>query len=84
MSTTPTCGILAGEDEIVGERCLDGGACHHLCGRLQPGTMHCARRHELRCAPLAASGLADDWSVPPSIDDPTHPDWPFPSKAARP
>ena len=52
----PICGILAGEPEIIGERCADGGKCHHRC------TDTCLRRST--CAPLSGSGLRFDWSVP--------------------
>lgn len=49
-------GILAGEPEIIGERCADGGKCHHKCQD------ECSRRKS--CVPLSGSGLANDWSVP--------------------
>lgn len=49
-------GILAGEPEIIGERCADGGKCHHKCHD------ECSRRKS--CVPLSGSGLANDWSVP--------------------
>lgn len=52
----PICGVLAGEPEIIGERCADGGKCHHRC------TDTCLRRST--CAPLSGSGLRFDWSVP--------------------
>lgn len=52
----PICGILAGEPEIIGERCADGGKCHHRC------TDTCSRR--ATCAPLSGSGLRFDWSAP--------------------
>ena len=52
----PICGILAGEPEIIGERCADGGKCHHRC------TDTCWRRTS--CAPLSGSGLRYDWSAP--------------------
>lgn len=56
----PICGILAGEPEIIGERCADGGKCHHRC------TDTCSRR--ATCAPLSGSGLRFDWSpVDPSL-----------------
>lgn len=55
-STKPTCGVLAGEPVIIGERCADGGTCHHCC------TAECFRR--ACCVPLTASGLNDDWSAP--------------------
>lgn len=51
----PICGILAGEPEIIGERCADGGKCHHRC------TDTCSRR--ATCAPLSGSGLLPDWST---------------------
>ena len=52
----PLFGVLAGEPEIIGERCADGGKCHHRC------TDTCSRRST--CAPLSGSGLRFDWSVP--------------------
>lgn len=55
-SKKPTCGVLAGEPVIIGERCADGGTCHHGC------TAECFRRE--CCVPLTASGLNDDWSAP--------------------
>lgn len=55
-SSKPTCGVLAGEPVIIGERCADGGTCHHGC------TAECFRRD--CCVPLTASGLNDDWSAP--------------------
>lgn len=53
---TPTCGILAGEDEIIGTRCADGGTCHHHCAT------SCSRKDT--CVPLSASGLLDNWRTP--------------------
>lgn len=56
----PICGILAGEPEIIGERCADGATCHHRCAA------GCWRRTS--CAPLSGSGLLPDWSpVGPSL-----------------
>lgn len=56
----PICGILAGEPEIIGERCADGATCHHRCAA------GCWRRTS--CAPLSGSGLRFDWSpVEPSL-----------------
>ena len=56
----PLFGVLAGEPEIIGERCADGGKCHHRC------TDTCWRRTS--CAPLSGSGLRFDWSpVDPSL-----------------
>lgn len=52
----PTCGILVGEEQIIGERCADGGKCHHHCDT------RCFRKE--CCVPLSASGLADDWAAP--------------------
>lgn len=52
----PICGILAGEPEIIGERCADGATCHHRCAA------GCWRRTS--CAPLSGSGLRYDWSAP--------------------
>lgn len=52
----PLFGVLAGEPEIIGERCADGGKCHHRC------TDTCWRRTS--CAPLSGSGLRYDWSAP--------------------
>ena len=52
----PLFGILAGEPEIIGERCADGGKCHHRCAA------GCWRRTS--CAPLSGSGLRYDWSAP--------------------
>lgn len=54
--TEPTCGILVGEAEIIGERCLDGGMCHHKCETT------CFRKDG--CVPLRLSGLNDDWTKP--------------------
>lgn len=54
--TTPTCGVLAGETEVIGERCADGGKCHHECA------VSCFRR--IACVPLTSSGLNDDWQTP--------------------
>lgn len=54
--TIPTCGVLAGEPEILGQRCMDGGKCHHRCKLL------CFRRE--CCEPLTASGLLNDWKTP--------------------
>ena len=51
----PLFGVLAGEPEIIGERCADGGKCHHRC------TDTCSRRST--CAPLSGSGLRFDWST---------------------
>jgi hypothetical protein len=51
----PTSGILAGEPEVLGERCKDGGKCHHSC------TAQCFRREVANCVPLGASGLTDSW-----------------------
>lgn len=59
MSNQPTCGILAGEPEVIGERCADGGKCHHRC------EAECSRRTS--CAPLTGSGLMDDWSDPKQL-----------------
>lgn len=70
--TEPTCGILAGEQEIVGERCADGGKCHHNC------LSKCWRRDS--CLPLGASGLQDDWTTPTTGRRP----WPFMSTAFKP
>ncbi|AGR89092.1 hypothetical protein X832_gp136 [Pseudomonas phage PAK_P5] len=50
------CGILAGEDEILGTRCLDGGRCHHRC------ETSCFRKE--CCVPLTVSRLKDDWTAP--------------------
>lgn len=59
--TTPRWGILAGEPEIVGSRCADGGTCHHdctdVCFRNCPGFV-----------PLSGSGLNDDWSIPVHLE----------------
>lgn len=49
------CGILAGEPEVIGERCKDGGACHHKC----EGS--CFR--ENFCSPLSLSGLNEKWEA---------------------
>lgn len=54
--SAPKCGVLAGEPEVIGERCADGGKCHHGCASA------CARKES--CAPLGSSGLTADWSVP--------------------
>jgi guanosine-3',5'-bis(diphosphate) 3'-pyrophosphohydrolase len=54
-ATRATCGILAGEPEIVGTRCLDGGTCHHNC------EIGCTRR-AMGCGPLSASRLNDQWT----------------------
>lgn len=54
----PKTGVLVGEPEIVGERCADGGTCHHGC------TDDCWRK--TGCGPLTCSGLNDDWSAPPA------------------
>ena len=54
----PKTGVLVGEPEIVGERCADGGTCHHGC------TDECWRK--TGCGPLTCSGLNDDWSSPPA------------------
>lgn len=56
VALKPKFGILAGEPEIIGERCRDGGACHHEC------TQTCFRR--LNCGALTGSGLNPDWSEP--------------------
>lgn len=56
----PIYGILAGEPEIIGERCADGGTCHHHC------TDTCWRRTS--CAPLSGSGLPLDWSTGEACD----------------
>ena len=52
----PRWGIRVGEPEILGERCADGGKCHHECDT------SCFRKEA--CVPLTGSGLNDDWSVP--------------------
>lgn len=49
-------GVLAGEPEIIGERCMDGGTCHHKCQQA------CFRKE--CCSPLAGAGLNNDWSMP--------------------
>jgi hypothetical protein len=49
----PMFGVLAGEPEFIGERCADGGTCHHKCVEA------CFRKD--CCVPLRGSGLADDW-----------------------
>jgi len=54
--SSPKFGVLAGEPEIIGERCKDGGTCHHGC------TQTCFRR--LNCGALTGSGLNPDWSEP--------------------
>lgn len=54
----PICGVLAGEPEIIGERCKDGGKCHHECKEV------CFRRDGNHCVPLTGSRLNDDWSEP--------------------
>jgi hypothetical protein len=54
--TKPQCGIRVGEKEVIGDRCADGGKCHHMCDT------ECFRRD--CCVPLTASGLNDDWSIP--------------------
>lgn len=46
-------GVLAGEPEIIGERCADGGKCHHGCEDT------CKRR--ATCMPLTGSGLDYKW-----------------------
>ena len=77
----PICGILAGEPEIIGERCADGGKCHHRC------TDTCSRR--ATCAPLSGSGLRFDWSpVDPSLSGLRDAaiatgKWPWPPRAMR-
>ena len=53
---TPLFGVLAGEPELIGIRCADGGSCHHMCRAV------CSRR--TGCVPLTGSGLNDDWSEP--------------------
>ena len=58
MKIIPTVGILAGEPEIIGQRCADGGKCHHGC-KPDPG---CFRKE--CCGPLALSGLSDNWLSP--------------------
>lgn len=52
----PLFGILAGEPEIIGQRCADGGTCHHRCAT------ECFRKDG--CVPLTGSGLRYDWSAP--------------------
>ena len=42
--------------------CIDGGACHHNCGPKGK----CFRQDG--CVPLSASGLANDWTVPASLE----------------
>lgn len=54
------CGVLAGEPEVIGERCKDGGKCHHACATV------CFRREGNNCVPLTGSRLNDDWSEPAS------------------
>ena len=54
--SAPKFGVLAGEPEIIGERCKDGGVCHHECKQT------CFRR--LNCGALTGSGLNPDWSDP--------------------
>lgn len=54
--SAPKFGVLAGEPEILGERCADGGKCHHLC------KTECFRKDG--CVPLSGSGLTDDWKEP--------------------
>jgi len=49
----PLFGILAGEPEIIGERCADGAKCHHACKDV------CGRRKT--CLPLTGSGLDSKW-----------------------
>lgn len=49
----PTCGVLAGEPEVIGVLCKDGGKCHHQCETA------CFRQQT--CSPLTASGLGHDW-----------------------
>ncbi|WMR34749.1 hypothetical protein [Metapseudomonas otitidis] len=56
----PLFGILAGEPEIIGQRCADGGTCHHRCAT------ECFRKDG--CVPLSGSGLRDDWSAPPASE----------------
>ncbi|MDG9784685.1 Lar family restriction alleviation protein [Metapseudomonas otitidis] len=56
----PLFGILAGEPEIIGQRCADGGTCHHRCNT------ECFRKDG--CVPLSGSGLRDDWSAPPASE----------------
>lgn len=56
LCAKPTCGVLAGEPEIVGTRCADGGKCHHSCVDV------CWRKDN--CGPLTLSGLTDDWKAP--------------------
>lgn len=58
MSDKPTCGILAGEPEVIGQRCADGGTCHHRCIPIDG----CFRK--ATCVPLSASGLDNKWNVP--------------------
>lgn len=52
----PKIGILAGQPEIVGTRCMDGSTCHESC------KSECFRK--ANCHPLTSSGLAPDWSLP--------------------
>lgn len=49
-------GILAGQPEIVGTRCMDGSTCHESC------KSECFRK--INCRPLTSSGLSPDWSLP--------------------
>lgn len=56
----PKFGILAGEPEILGERCADGGKCHHMCDS------ECFRKDG--CVPLSGSGLTDDWQARAALE----------------
>lgn len=47
---------VQGDPEIIGERCADGGKCHHMC------KTECFRKDG--CVPLGSSGLTDDWKEP--------------------
>lgn len=59
----PKFGVLAGEPEVLGERCSDGGTCHHRCEST------CFRKD--CCVPLSGAGLNDDWSIPGTLDKST-------------
>jgi len=48
-------GILAGEPEILGTRCMDGGTCHHSCS----SESGCFRKSG--CSPFDQSGLDNEW-----------------------
>lgn len=54
-SHAPIGGVLLGEYPIFGERCPDGGKCHHGC------VTSCTRQDG--CVPLSGSQLSDTWTA---------------------